>query len=205
MKYRRTSRFLSIVLLVAMVLTLMPTAAFAEDSAVTESWELIGGADAIDAAAAEGTVAVTMTTENGTTYVLYNANGTESAPTGVIAEISDGKLSLGDVPSGRVTWNIEAEDGGYTIYSAADSGTWLYSTNANNGVRVGTNTAKTWVVDSNYLKHDGTVVMLAPDGKKTPDVSGWTGITDIGNGGDYIVGVREDGTLVFAGEHVYSD
>ena len=55
------------------------------------------------------------------------------------------------------------------------------------------------------LKHDGTVVMLAPDGKKTPDVSGWTGITDIGNGGDYIVGVREDGTLVFAGEHVYSD
>ena len=122
MKYRRTSRFLSIVLLVAMVLTLMPTAAFAEDSAVTESWELIGGADAIDAAAAEGTVAVTMTTAGGTTYVLYNGNGTESAPTGVIAEISDGKLSLGDVPSGRVTWNIEAEDGGYTIYSAAVPG-----------------------------------------------------------------------------------
>ncbi len=156
MKYRRTSRFLSIVLLVAMVLTLMPTAAFAEDSAVTESWELIGGAEAIEAAAAENTVTVTMTTEDGTTYVLYNGNGTSSAPTGVIAEISDGKLSLGDVPSDRVSWNIEAEDGGYTIYSAADSSTWLYSTNANNGVRVGTNTAKKWVVDSNYLKHDGT-------------------------------------------------
>ena len=53
MKYRRSSRALSVVLLIAMVLTLMPTVAFAEDSAVTESWELIGGADAIDAAAAE--------------------------------------------------------------------------------------------------------------------------------------------------------
>ena len=101
-----------------MVLTLMPTAAFAEDSAVTESWELIGGADAIDAAAAEGTVAVTMTTAGGTTYVLYNGNGTGSAPTGVTAAVSDGKLTLNSSTNSAVSWNIEAEDGGYTIYSA---------------------------------------------------------------------------------------
>ena len=55
------------------------------------------------------------------------------------------------------------------------------------------------------LKNDGTVAVLAPGGTKTPDVSGWTGITDIGNGGDYIVGVRTDGTLVFAGEHVFAE
>ena len=55
------------------------------------------------------------------------------------------------------------------------------------------------------LKKDGTVVAFAPGGTAVPDVSGWTGITDIGNGGDYLVGVKEDGTLVFAGEHRFSD
>ena len=44
----------------------------------------------------------------------------------------------------------------------------------------------------------------AADGR-TPDVSGWTDIVDIGNGGTYCVGVRKDGTLVFAGDYDFGD
>ena len=38
----------------------------------------------------------------------------------------------------------------------APADTWLYCTNNNNGVRVGTNTNKVFVEDSGYLKHTGT-------------------------------------------------
>ena len=56
MKYRRTSRLLSIVLLVAMLLTLMPATALAEDAATTTTWTQASLADIT----ADDTVAITM-------------------------------------------------------------------------------------------------------------------------------------------------
>ena len=54
------------------------------------------------------------------------------------------------------------------------------------------------------LRQDGTVAAAAADGR-TPYVSGWTDIVDIGNGGTYCVGIRKDGTLVFAGDYGFGD
>ena len=57
--------------------------------------------------------------------------------------------------------------------------------------------AGTWVLG---LRRDGTVITV---GSNAPDVSGWTGITDVDAGYDYCVGLKENGTLIFAGDHVF--
>ena len=58
----------------------------------------------------------------------------------------------------QIFWNIAKDGNNITIYVDGTTDEWLYSTNANNGVRVGDNTNKTWVIDeeSGYLKHVGT-------------------------------------------------
>lgn len=57
-----------------------------------------------------------------------------------------------------------------------------------------------WVMG---LKKDGSVLSAGFAGVTPPDVSGWKGIADIGTGYDYCVGIREDGTAVFAGDFVF--
>lgn len=53
------------------------------------------------------------------------------------------------------------------------------------------------------LKKDGTVV-LSPTAQNVPiDVSHWQGITAIGAGDDWCVGLKADGTLVFEGDHLF--
>lgn len=87
---------------------------------------------------------------------MTNNNGTSSAPTAAAVTISqDGNTITGvtDV----MKWNISGNaSDGYTIYPNGSTTTWLYCTNSNNGVRVGTNTAKTFSLDGKYLKHAGT-------------------------------------------------
>ena len=132
-----------------MPLSLLPASALAETTATWTKVELedIKSTDAI---------AITMTTSDGKTYALSNANGTTSAPTAVVATVSGTTLTTG--VSDTLAWNIASADGGYIIYKAGTTDTWLYSTNTNNGVRVGTNTNKVWSLDSasGYLKHEGT-------------------------------------------------
>ena len=55
------------------------------------------------------------------------------------------------------------------------------------------------------LKEDGTCVSAGLEGKNPVDVSGWTDIVDIEAGGDYLVGVKQDGTLVFSGSFSFVD
>ena len=159
-------KILSFVLTLAMILSLfagLTVTASAENTgtitAVTEEWILLGGAEAITSAASAGTVAITMTTSGGTTFVLPNTKGASAAPTAIAVTVSGNTFTLDENTSNDdISWMIEAENDGYTIYNAVDPSTWLYSTNANNGVRVGNNTNKTWVIDSDsgYLKHLGT-------------------------------------------------
>ena len=52
------------------------------------------------------------------------------------------------------------------------------------------------------LKEDGTAVSVSRV-SKAPDVSAWKDVIAIGCGSDYCVGLKKDGTLVFAGEHVF--
>ena len=100
-------------------------------------------------------VVVTMTNSNGT-YAMSNDNGTSDAPTAVEVIVNGDKLS--EEPADNLKWNITNSSGSLTIYPNGSTSTWLYCTDTNNGVRVGTNTNKTFTIDatSGYLKHTGT-------------------------------------------------
>ena len=104
---------------------------------------------------ASDTIAITMTKDN-STWALYNGNGTGSAPTAVVVSV-DGNTMISD-DADTLSWNIVSDDTGLIIYVAGGTNTWLYSTNTNNGTRVGTNANKYWEVDtaSGYLKHIAT-------------------------------------------------
>ncbi len=52
------------------------------------------------------------------------------------------------------------------------------------------------------LKEDETAVSLSLV-SQAPDVSSWKDVISIGSGNDYAVGLKKDGTLVFAGEHIF--
>ena len=120
-----------------------------DSTPTTGSWVLTNLADL-----AAGDVFV-IVGDNGKTYALANDKGTGSAPTAVAVTISGDAIS-GSVAD-NIKWNIggNATDG-YTFYPNGDDQTWLYCTNVNNGVRVGTNNDKTFVLESEYLKHNGT-------------------------------------------------
>ena len=95
--------------------------------------------------------------DNGTAYAMSNDKGTANPPAAVAVTIADGKIT--STVTDDIKWNISGNaTDGYTLYPDGDSETWLYCTNSNNGVRVGTNASKTFKIDSEsgYLKHDGT-------------------------------------------------
>lgn len=92
---------------------------------------------------------------NGETFALSNDNGTSSGPSAVDVTVADGKLS-GTIAD-NIKWNISGNStDGYTFYPNGSTTTWLYCTNTNNGVRVGTNEDKTFEIDNDYLHHKGT-------------------------------------------------
>ena len=92
---------------------------------------------------------------NGSNYAMTNNNGTSSAPAATSVTISEGKIT--SAVADTIKWNISGNaDDGYTFYPNGTTETWLYCTNTNNGVRVGTNANKTFKLNSGYLKHDAT-------------------------------------------------
>lgn len=92
---------------------------------------------------------------NGDNYALSNDNGTSSAPTATSVTITEDKIT--SAVADNLKWNISGNaTDGYIFYPNGSTTTWLYCTNNNNGVRVGTNAAKTFTVDQGYLKHTGT-------------------------------------------------
>ena len=153
------SKFLAFLLALVMVFSMLPVSALAAEETATWSKVELKDINPTD------TIAITMTTSDGTTYVLDNSKGTKSAPVAVVGTVSGDTLTTTTASSSTLGWNIvsaEGTEGGYVIYKAKteadEADTWLYSTNTNNGVRVGTNDAKIWVLDGNsgYLKHVGT-------------------------------------------------
>ena len=99
-------------------------------------------------------VFVIVCTKSSGTFAMPNDGGANSAPSAASVTISDGKLT-GTVAA-NLKWNVSISDDGYTFHPNGSTDTWLYCTNNNNGVRVGTNTNKIFVEDSGYLKHTGT-------------------------------------------------
>jgi len=100
-------------------------------------------------------VVITMRTSSAT-YALPHNNGTTAAPTGIIKAVSDNRLVA--APDASLQWNVIPQGDGYTFCPYGTTGTWLYTTAANNGVRIGTDTNRAWTLDaaSGYLKHTAT-------------------------------------------------
>lgn len=93
-------------------------------------------------------VVITAKTSDGTLYAMSNNNGT-SSPSAV-----DTSGGIGDT----VMWNILNLGGDLIIYPNGTTGSWLYCTNSNTGVRAGTNGNKVFQIDSDsgYLKNVAT-------------------------------------------------
>ena len=93
--------------------------------------------------------------DNGDTYAISNDNGTGKAPDAVEVTVAGNTLS-GEIAD-NIQWNISGDaTDGYTFYPNGDGENWLYCTNTNNGVRVGTNDNKTFIVKDDYLFNNGT-------------------------------------------------
>ena len=101
------------------------------------------------------TVVITTTKDNSTYYAMSNDKGTSSAPAATKVTVSNGKL---DSDLDNLKWVIGGSADEYIFYPNGTTATWLYCTSTNNGVRVGTNTANTFKIDSSngYLVHNGT-------------------------------------------------
>ena len=89
-------------------------------------------------------------------YALTSAKGSSAAPTAVAVTVENKELTA--TPADNLVWNVANADGNITIYPKGETTKWLYTTNTNNGVRVGTNDNKTFVVDPEfgYLKNTRT-------------------------------------------------
>lgn len=72
------SKFLAFLLALVMVFSMLPVSALAAEE--TATWSKVDLKDIKP----EDTIAITMTTTDGTTYVLDNSKGTSSAPTAVM-------------------------------------------------------------------------------------------------------------------------
>lgn len=101
-------------------------------------------------------VVITMANDK-SVYALTSAKGSSAAPTAVAVTVKKNK-ELTATPADNLVWNIANDNGNLTIYPKGQTTTWLYTTNDNNGVRVGKNENKTFVVDSKsgYLKNTTT-------------------------------------------------
>ena len=103
----------------------------------------------------DGDQVVIVSTKGSDIYAMSNNNGTGSAPAAVAVKYSNDKLS--SEPEAKLVWTVEISGSNYIFYPGSDNSKWLYCTATNNGLRVGTNTNKTFVWDSsNYLKNNGT-------------------------------------------------
>lgn len=90
---------------------------------------------------------------NGSNYAMTNNNGTSNPPAAsavTIEKVNNINKITSDVDD-NIQWNLVITDGGYVFYPAGDASKWLYCTNTNNGVRVGTGDAKHFTIDSDYL------------------------------------------------------
>ena len=92
-----------------------------------------------------------------TVYALTNGNGTSKAPAATVVEVEDNTILPNQI-SDEITWNIEKDNNNLTIHPNGITNKWLYCTNANDGVRVGTNDNKVFTIDAQtgYMKNNST-------------------------------------------------
>lgn len=94
--------------------------------------------------------------DNGENYALSNDKGASSAPTAVKVDVEGNTLK--SEPENNVKWTIDFTENGFVFYPYGSTETWLYCTNDNNGVRVGTNkdNKEFTTTEEGYLKNIAT-------------------------------------------------
>jgi hypothetical protein len=100
---------------------------------------------------------VVIVMNNSSNYAMTNDNGTVTAPDALLAKIKNDCLE--DLPvSETIIWVLGKNSSNLTFYKDNTKKAWLYCTNTNNGVRVGTNANKVFTLDTSngYLKNTGT-------------------------------------------------
>lgn len=95
-----------------------------------------------------------IVSNNGSNYAMSNDKGTSSAPSAVAVTVANGKIT--SAVDDNIKWNLTVSSGSYTFYPNGSTTTWLYTTNDNNGVRVGTNDNKSFTIYSDYLFNTAT-------------------------------------------------
>ena len=140
MRKRRLKKTLAFIVMMCMVFTMAYTplgAAYAATSTVS-TWTLLDGIE--DAAESEHPVAITMTKTSTEKTYLLTASTTSSAPAAAEAAVDGNTLTVEDDGT-LYGWTITPDTaegeptGTYSISNS--SGSFLYLTAANNGVRVG--------------------------------------------------------------------
>lgn len=92
---------------------------------------------------------------------MTNDNGTGSAPAAEEVTLTQDKSRITGAVADNLKWNLSGNaSDGYVFYPNGDTSTWLYATNANNGVRVGTNANKTFTLSTNWLLNSATTRYL---------------------------------------------
>ena len=88
------------------------------------------------------------------TYALPHDGGSSNSPTAV--EVAITNTTLSENPGENLQWNLIVSNNSYIFYPVGDSENWLYCTNSNTGVRVGTNNNKLFILEDGYLKNIAT-------------------------------------------------
>ncbi|HBZ90096.1 MAG TPA: hypothetical protein DEO62_03640, partial [Lachnospiraceae bacterium] len=99
------------------------------------------------------TIIITNTTSEGNTYGMANDGGTSVAPQAVGLTITDGSLTGSETDLAKCVWTVE-RDGDGLIFNLGQ--TWLFCTNSNNGVRVGSNANNQFKIKDDYLYNTAT-------------------------------------------------
>ena len=93
-------------------------------------------------------VFVFVATKSDGNFAMSNDNGTSAAPSAVSVQIEN-EMIVGDVAD-NLKWNIEVYNKKYIFHPDGNNDAWLYCTNANNGLRVGTNANNEFIVEDDY-------------------------------------------------------
>ena len=88
-------------------------------------------------------------------YALPHNNGSSSSPAVVSVTVANNKIT--SEVSDDIKWTVSGSADGYVFYPSRNKSNWLYCTNSNSGVRVGTNDNKLFKIDENgYLVNTAT-------------------------------------------------
>lgn len=114
---------------------------------------------------AEDVFVIVGTKSDNSTYAMPNNGGT-SAPTATSISIVNNKIS--GAVNDNLKWNVSGNStDGYTFYPNGSTTTWLYCTDANNGVKVGTGNAKAFAYEEVTTSgKEGNYLTISPSSTK---------------------------------------